>query len=350
MQSGQARIGGLDVLRGAAAAAVMLHHHGQYYDVLYPGRAALAVDLGPGHFGVELFFIISGFVILMTTERKRTVREFVVCRLARLMPAFVAALTLATVILSRAPMPPLDAPTVPQFLANLTMAPSLFGVAGVDLPYWTLTYELVFYAYMALALAFGALRSIEWFGLLWMGAGYLFLLTADVPLHHRSAILLLAHYSNFFVIGMCLYRIRSGAARPITFVALACAIGANAYGGGEQAFWTPGSLYLTLGAAFAALVWLATGRYGKWLSWRPLIFLGRVSYPLYLVHGVLGFAVIRYGVMHGWTTLNGVIAAGAVSLLAATLLHFLVELPGERLSRAIFGRPVSSAAVPDVAE
>ncbi|MEA2806537.1 MAG: hypothetical protein QOJ17_678, partial [Rhodospirillaceae bacterium] len=72
----------------------MLHHHGQYYDVLFPGRTPLSFDMGPGHFGVELFFIISGFVILKTIERKKTVREFAISRATRLMPAFLAALLL----------------------------------------------------------------------------------------------------------------------------------------------------------------------------------------------------------------------------------------------------------------
>src|SRR5687768_9072609 len=123
----------------------MLHHHGQYYDVLYPGRIPLSFDLGPGHFGVELFFIISGFVILMTIERKRTVRDFAVSRFTRLMPSFLAALVLASVILSVWPMPPLETgllapPTPRQFLANLTMAAELLGERNVDMPYWTLTY------------------------------------------------------------------------------------------------------------------------------------------------------------------------------------------------------------------
>ena len=74
------RVAGLDVLRGCAAGAVMLHHHAQYYDVLYPGRTPLSFDLGAGHFGVELFFIISGFVILMTIERKKTILDFAVQR------------------------------------------------------------------------------------------------------------------------------------------------------------------------------------------------------------------------------------------------------------------------------
>ena len=331
MAENAGRIGGLDVLRGCAAAAVMLHHHGQYYDVLYPGREPLSLDLGPGHFGVELFFIISGFVILMTIERKKTVREFAISRAARLMPAYLAALALATALLVMNPLPPsLNTPTPRQFLANLTMAPSLLGEVDIDLPYWTLTYELVFYVLMALALRFGLLRSIEWLGLSAMAAGFLFWATVDVQAHRRSAILLLVQYSNFFLIGICLYRIQARVARPITYVALATAIAAAVLGGSERTFNTPGSLYLPITVAFTALVWLAVSRHGRWLISAPMVFLGRISYPLYLVHLVLGYQVIRLGIEHGWSTSTGVIVACLVCLGVATLVHYFVETPSRR--------------------
>ena len=338
MRPGAERIAGLDVLRGFAAAAVMLHHHGQYYDELYPGRIPLSVDLGPGHFGVELFFIISGFVILMTIERKQTVREFAISRAARLMPAFLAALVMATVIRTLSPVPVLDTPTVPQFLANLTMAPALFGQTPMDMPYWTLTYELVFYIGMGLILALGMLRWAEWFGLLAVAVGCLFIATLDVRLHHRSSIVLLVYYSNFFLIGICLYRIHTRMTRPITWIALVVAIAVTALGGGERSFDTPGRIYLPLTIAFTALVWFAISRHGKLLAWRPLVLLGVISYPLYLVHVVLGFAVIRWSVTQGWTTIEGVVAAGVVSIIAATLLHYFVEVPGARWVRTALNR------------
>jgi peptidoglycan/LPS O-acetylase OafA/YrhL len=345
VRPGAERIAGLDVLRGFAAAAVMLHHHGQYYDVLYPGRIPLSVDLGPGHFGVELFFIISGFVILMTIEHKKSVREFAVSRAARLTPAFLAALVMATVIRTLSPAPLLDTPTVPLFLANLTMAPSLFGQTGMDMPYWTLTYELVFYLAMGLILALGMLRWSEWFGLLAVAASCLFIATLDVRLHHRSSILLLVYYSNFFLIGICLYRIHARMARRITWLALVVAIAVTVLGGGERSFDTPGRIYLPLTLAFTALVWFAISRHGKWLAWRPLIFLGQISYPLYLVHVVLGFAVIRWGMARGWATIEGVVAAGVVSVVTATLLHYLVERPGGRWVQAVLSprRPAMAA-------
>src|SRR5262249_37168013 len=289
-----------------------------------------SVNLGAGHFGVELFFIISGFVILMTIERKKTILDFGLSRVARLMPAFLVALLLATVILTVQPMPPnLDTPTPQQFLANLTMAPSLLGELAVDLPYWTLTYELVFYGFMAFALYFSLLRPIEWLGLLVMAVGLLFWATVDVQLHRRSSILLLVQYSNFFLIGICLYRIQARTAQPITYVALAASILVTGLGGGERSFYAPGSVYLPLALAFTALVWLAA-RHGAWLASAPMVFLGRISYPLYLVHVVLGFQVIRIGLEQGWSTLTGVIVAGIVCIGIAAVMHYLVEGPGQR--------------------
>ncbi|MEA2844962.1 MAG: hypothetical protein QOG78_243, partial [Rhodospirillaceae bacterium] len=94
------------------------------------------------------------------------------------------------------------------------------------------------------------------------------------------------------------------------------------------------------------LVWFAANKHGKWLAWRPMVFLGQISYPLYLVHGVLGFTIIRFGVEYGWSTINGVIAAGIVSVIVAILMHYLVEAPGTRLSRTMFGKPLAPAISP----
>ena len=240
------------------------------------------------------------------------------------MPAFLAVRVLASVLLMLWPMPaPFTRPRFWQFVASLTMAPMLFGQNVIDLPYWTLTYEMVFYLLMALCLRFGLLRSIEWAGLTLLLAGLLFRATTDVQYHHRTSIVLLAYYSNFFLIGICLFRITTQRARPVTYVALVLSL-VN----------SPGWLYLPLTLAFATLVWHATRRPSRWLTWPPLVFLGQISYPLYLVHVVVGYQFIRFGVEQGWSTLHSVIAAGVASLVVATVLHYVVEVPGERWSRA----------------
>src|SRR5258708_35612745 len=203
------------------------------------------------------------------------------------------------------------------------------------MPYWPRPCELVCSVVMALALRLGLLRSIEWWGLLAVAVGCLLLATVDMQLHRRSGIVLLVGYSNFFLIGICLYRIHARAARPITYVALACAIAVTALGGGEQAFYASGYLYLPLTAAFAILVWFASSKHGRWIASPPMVFLGRISYTLYLVHVVLGYAIIRFGVEQGWSTIAGIIVAGIVATISATLLHYLVEIPGERWTRTL---------------
>ena len=79
-------------------------------------------------------------------------------------------------------------------------------------------------------------------------------------------------------------------------------------------------------------------------------FAGRISYPLYLVHVAVGFQVILFGVMRGWSTATGVIAACAASLTLATLLHYLVELPGQRWARVVLNRPLTRRLLADTAE
>jgi peptidoglycan/LPS O-acetylase OafA/YrhL len=347
--STRGRIEGLDVLRGLAAVAVVLHHHTQYYDVLYPGRERLPFDFGAGHFGVELFFIISGYVILMTIERKKSLYDFVASRIARLVPTFWAAAAITGVMLYIHPMPPLIAPPLEMIVANLTMAPSLFSVPGIDLPYWTLTYELVFYAGIATLFATGLLRHMEIVCLVWLAFDAFVLLTG-MPLFQRLAIVLLIGYGNFFIAGMCLYRICWGRATALTYFLLPCCIAITLVGGGEKAFHTPGPLYFAVTLGAASLVWIAARYNPRWMNVGPLLFLGRISYPLYLIHSALGYELIRLVQEAGGSTIAGIALAVTCSVLLATILHLFIENPGKRFLRTFFAiqrkRFLSAAPAP----
>src|SRR5690242_6045430 len=88
-----------------------------------------------GYLGVNLFFMISVFVILMTAARRSLV-PFVVSRLARLYPAFwfCCTLTFLTTLLIGGEQ---YSATVPQLLINLTMLSGFFHVAAIDGVYWS---------------------------------------------------------------------------------------------------------------------------------------------------------------------------------------------------------------------
>ena len=84
----------LDALRGIAAFSVVLFHYTARYDSIYGHSNRLLFKFNYGHLGVNLFFIISGFVIFMTLDRTKSVIDFVVARFSRLYPAYWTALAL----------------------------------------------------------------------------------------------------------------------------------------------------------------------------------------------------------------------------------------------------------------
>jgi peptidoglycan/LPS O-acetylase OafA/YrhL len=86
------RLQGLDALRGIAAIAVVLTHYTFGFSIFIQAhRPGLLFNVINGHFGVNLFFIISGFVIFMTLERSANLSDFSISRFARLWPAYLAS-------------------------------------------------------------------------------------------------------------------------------------------------------------------------------------------------------------------------------------------------------------------
>ena len=132
------RLPGVDLLRGLAAIGVMICHYSRvvqaYFDPGFP-------ILWPGDWGVEVFFAISGYVILMTAHRSRGRRAFLWARFVRLAPAFYVCLAMTTAAVIAEGARPTAA-----WLLNLTMVPVWFGTPMVEGVYWTLGYEIAFYA------------------------------------------------------------------------------------------------------------------------------------------------------------------------------------------------------------
>src|SRR5947208_2292947 len=92
------RFAELDALRGIAAVMVVIFHYTWRSEKVLPGANGFTHGLSWGYFGVELFFAISGFVILMTLRQTKTSSDFVVSRFARLFPAYWAAIILTSII------------------------------------------------------------------------------------------------------------------------------------------------------------------------------------------------------------------------------------------------------------
>src|SRR5260370_4199931 len=100
------RIKGLDGLRGIAAISVLLFHYTIVYGLLIEPLNPMPFEAPYGRHGVELFFIISGFVILMTFENSLSVTDFALSPFARLFPVFCTAGLIESLALALSPLPP----------------------------------------------------------------------------------------------------------------------------------------------------------------------------------------------------------------------------------------------------
>jgi peptidoglycan/LPS O-acetylase OafA/YrhL len=311
----------LDVLRGLAALTVVFFHysrHGTRYFTGYP------FDFWAGEYGVHLFFVISGFVIYYTIERSRTVGDFLFSRFSRLYPAYWAALLLLLIWAL------LDATRQvwwAGYLVNFTMLQKFIGYPDIDIVYWTLAVELVFYAVMTVVFLCGQMQRVVVVSVLWLGAGLVWGSLYHFVSDERSfgATFLILPYAPYFVAGMMFYLLYS---RGMDYLRVAVIVLAMAVAwlihGTSVALIT-----LTIFTLFAAAVlgWL------RWLVNPVTLWLGAISYPLYLVHRLPGYAFLDW--MNGhhashWLTF---ILAVCGSLVVAHLLSISVERPAMRLLR-----------------
>lgn len=92
--SDTSRLAEVDALRGIAAMSVVLFHYTTRFTELFAPPYSPTISFQNGHYGVNLFFIISGFVIFMTLERTSKPMDFVISRFSRLFPAYWFAIFL----------------------------------------------------------------------------------------------------------------------------------------------------------------------------------------------------------------------------------------------------------------
>ncbi|MFI5793426.1 acyltransferase family protein [Streptomyces sp. NPDC051677] len=172
--SAAARFGWLDVVRGIAALTVALHH---LSGELFVGFGASVREwFDPGIFGVMAFFLVSGYIVPASLERRGDVRGFWIGRLLRLYPlcvvVFVAAAMLVPQRFSAVDVSVHEHPLLAA-VANATMLQDLLGLRSGLPVMWTLTYEMVFYYLVTLLFMTGAHRRSGPVAVVFAGAALL---------------------------------------------------------------------------------------------------------------------------------------------------------------------------------
>ena len=341
----------LDALRGLAILMVVLHHFAAIAKTSIP-----LVGVYGGLVGVQLFFVISGYLIAKSADVS-SIGRYAIARFARIFPAYWAVyLSIGLVIhwstlgkVSQTPFP---------FILNLLNLQQLdpvalldFNVIGVS---WTLTVELIWYVLAPLVLVYcrghrgWALIAILLVSVVWTllaDGGYLgWLFDARLgqvaaPLHlgHRELLINSAFPAHLvhFGWGLAIYWYRIQLSQNWAVLAGMAGLCGLAL---MPQFINKIPLSHVLSGFSVALVFLAAKSLPN-VQIPVLGSLGLISYSVYLLHvPIIGFVCNR---IEGGVLAQSMVAAGLV-LVLSYVSYRLIELPfiglGRRISTKLSNR------------
>lgn len=347
---------GVQILRFAAAMLVVTMHTTQAISIHVTGQ-------GHGHYwvngsaGVDIFFVISGFVMALSTRtspsdspsRLQAAWVFMKRRLLRIAPLYWFYTFLKVALLLAIPgLAARSSVDSGHLAASLLFIPAIspWGLIEPALPVgWTLNFEMLFYAVFALALALGAPR------IRFCLCAFLLIFLAR---HLAPAFVPLAFYAQTivfeFILGMCIahawlhYRKVSPAIGPLAILAgLVLMFGLGREAASDRFLaWGTGAALVVLGAVWLE-PWTARTRLAA-----PLSFLGDASYSIYLSHTfVVPAAVLLLKQLGVQNSLMIVPAVGLAVLASGCASYLWLEQPMTTfLKRTLFRPQVLSYSHP----
>ncbi len=289
----------LDLLRFIAAFGVMLYHYTWRLPTVDhlggPQFPELDVWTRYLHLGVQLFFIISGFVIAFSAEGK-TAGQFTWSRFVRLYPAYWLCVCVTFAVCHYLWRPHFEL-GLREGLINLTMFQAYFKVPHVEWAYWTLAEELRFYILVGLLLALKQWHRMLAFVAVWMVLCFIDIFK-HVPLAHYEMAL---DQAPFFAAGMVYYDAFKRGFRPVHWllIAVTAALGCKRFldwsyhdAIERHAVCSPVVVVCILLSMHLVFIGIASHKLVINKSYRLLAMAGGMTYPLYLIHNRVGFSTI----------------------------------------------------------
>lgn len=331
MAASRENFGLVQALRGIAALWVVLFHvseggHIGHLRTVLPAFARSVFDLGNN--GVAIFFALSGFVIAHSIYGDRItagyVGRFALRRSIRLDPAYWASIAFFVafaVVSSVAKHEEIALPSAAQVAANLTYTQLFLGYPSINTVYWTLCYEVQFYLVLILCV-----MAAQRLGPAVFLACFLTALVFGTGSMSTSLPGLFVDRWHCFFLGVLAYWAKENRVSLAAFLLLGAAL-----------LLSHPSAFTVISTATAAGLMLArrTGFIANGLATRPMLFLGTVSYSLYLTHnpvtGASFFVLAKIGIPEG----IGVMVTVAACLAVAAAFWWAIERPTMQLAHRV---------------
>ncbi|MFO1056666.1 MAG: acyltransferase [Dongiaceae bacterium] len=356
-----ARIDALTAVRGLAAWWVVLYHFLDRLPLVPGGLGHRLVDAG--YVAVDLFFVLSGFVIglnylePLSAPRPAAVRGFLIARFARIYPLHLVMCALfllnpiAILLFSQQAF--LDSRyEVSSFLLNLVLMQNwgFTDQLAWNTPAWSISTEAVAYLLFPLgagvvmqlrsrrAACLAATAALAGLALFFAAMGA-HSLGADIPRYGLVRCVL------EFGAGVLLARAHRLGGPPGQLAATLLLAGAVLLLGSFILLRIPSFATVPAASAMAVLA-LSNARApaSRLLACRPLVYLGAISYSTYMVHYFvrewIKFTLVDAGTHAAAATIAAYLA---ITLVASIVLFHAVELPGQRLVRRLAGLSAAPA-------
>jgi peptidoglycan/LPS O-acetylase OafA/YrhL len=334
------RLTELDSLRGLACLSIMFFHYAYYYGETWGHKERPWISFQFGRYGLELFFLISGFVIFKSLKSHQ-IQKFIILRFGRLFPTYWAAIILIFFISRLFPLSPEviihGQISIWEFIGSFTMLSNIFSLRYVDRSHWSLGFELLFYLHIAIIflsckgkpnriiniLLFWTTltiiwhKSIEVFGIrVWHTVWW----REDMD-HWQYVVakLFLLPYINLFFIGICFYFIHNNQKIKTAIFSIGLCIVA------DYLIW--GYVHTIPVVVDLIIFYIALFLKPSLLRNKSLVYIGTISYSLYLVHQNIGFRVIQNLENLGINSNLAIFIAVVVAFFIANPLHYFVEKP-----------------------
>jgi peptidoglycan/LPS O-acetylase OafA/YrhL len=319
----------LDALRGLAALAVVLFHYSRYFtDIGTYGQYTFLSWFQHGDLGVHLFFIISGFVIFMSLEKSARPKDFLIARFSRLYPTYWTCVILTYIVITTTPFFT-EKISFPDMLINLTMLQHWLMVKDVDGVYWTLAIELCFYSLILIIFLFKKLNEIESFGILWLAimliVYYVMINNLAPEIRFYYWMPLLKNGTLFFAgIVFYLMKTQGQTIKRSAYILLCIAV------------------HLLINPFFESIVvllfflifYLFVFNKLNFLAKKPLLFLGSISYALYLINQNVGYQLLNFLETSGLRSIYIKLPlALLLIIILATAITYTVEKPAMKFIR-----------------
>lgn len=321
----------------------------------------------PGGFiGVDMFFVVSGFLIskgMITQINNKAFNytQFIIGRIKRIVPAYIAMLIVATVVSYFILIPSdmlsflYDLRTSLVFYSNQVFAEAnnYFGAKSYEkslLHTWSLSIEMQFYFLLPLLIYLVPKRFYKWvFGIGTILVIFYTQYHIDV-LSEKSAMYfsLLARSAEFMIgIGVNLIPTSSKINRntkDILGLTAVLTLFISVFVITENSSF-PGLLAVPACLATALLIWLGSSKFNRLLSWSPLVYIGTLSYSLYLWHWPV-LSLYRYHTMRYDLTIIEMVVASVIIAILTLGSYYLIEEPFRRTTkRKVFFGVASLATV-----